>query len=788
MIIYIASDGQARLVSPQHVYQGSSVTDITVVAPFPSQTAMTVAFSLPDGKMFGGVQGTIQTPPYIMTLLPNQPELPDGVQAWQYVMPSAITQNAGQAKVSITAQFAQGSEGATSFTQQTSAQVEFTIEPSTVGTLPDEPTEDVWKQVAAAIGELGGEILAAQNDISDIENGDTTVGKAKADQKGNVIDETYATKTELGEVADDVSDALEYSEQAFDNSELAVQTANKAKTVADGIDAKATTALETSNVASSNAAQALQKANAATETANAAQAAVASKQDATDNNLDTTDKTVVGAINENKTAIDGLRQDILNEAHFRGYFATNAEIQATTANLNDFAYSAQSGTVWIYGGSGWADSGEPVPDKTTPLSDATPVQDGTAAAGASTSAARGDHVHPTDNTRAAKSTVDSIISGAQVVGAATKATQDAKGNVIDETYATKDELTETTGTEVKVNGATQPEVNFTSDPQTQITANKNAIAEAQSDISDIIDGSQTVGKAAQDANGNVIDTTYSKLTQVVRTDAAQSLTDEAKSTAQRNMLSFKATKIGESNTAGWYQVAVVRDNTPTEITIQGSYYSVSPNIVKIFAIRSYADTMMLAAFSDGSNIYQKARIRYPNNGIITYIDVYMRANTDNPTNIYVTPYRTVNGTTAKAYATDMTYIGTEDKPNDTTTVIVDIINGINTTGQIYQQGAPVFATDPSKLEPSTANGWTQTTITGTLPSAGVYMVAPNASVGTWGIGVMFYAADRLAVAAVGSVAGAVSLDYIPSGDTRWILYDGNGTQIQLADVHYKRIA
>ena len=112
MIIYIASDGQARLVSPQHVYQGSSVTDITVIAPFPAQTAMTVAFSLPDGKMFGGVQGTMQTPPYIMTLLANQPELPDGVQAWQYVMPFAITQNAGQAKVSITAQFAQGSEEA----------------------------------------------------------------------------------------------------------------------------------------------------------------------------------------------------------------------------------------------------------------------------------------------------------------------------------------------------------------------------------------------------------------------------------------------------------------------------------------------------------------------------------------------------------------------------------------------------------------------------------------------------------------------------------------------------
>lgn len=670
MIIYIASDGQARPVSPQHVYQGSSVTDITVVAPFPAQTAMTVAFSLPDGKMFGGVQGTMQTPPYIMTLLPNQSGLPDGVQTWQYVMPFAITQNAGQAKVSITAQFAQGSGEAISFTQQTSAQVEFTIEPSTVGTLPDEPTPDAWSQVTEAIGELDGKILAAQNDISDIENGDTVVGKAKADQKGNVIDETYATQAALAEtnealaveqenvddlqnrmtaaedniteIRDDASDALEYSKQAFDNSELAVQTANQAKTVADGIDAKATTALETSNEASSNAAQALQKANAATEAANAAQAAVASKQDATDNNLDTTDKTVVGAINENKTAIDGLRQDMLNEAHFRGYFATNAEIQATTANLNDFAYSAQSGTVWIYGESGWADSGNPVPDKTTPLSDATPAQDGTAAAGASTSAARGDHVHPTDTSRAAKSTVDNIISGAQVVGAATKATQDANGNVIDETYATKNELVETAGTEVKVNGATQPEVNFTSDPQTQITANKNAIAEAQSDISDIISGAETVGKATQDANGNVIDTTY-------------------------------ATKSGSYENLA---VGALLVNDLRDVDNQPSFYYANGQ-----KITSEFKTGTLVGIPDS-----------------TYCSLVTIAGWLNDTG---------------GNLTQIAYVGEK----------MFIRQSVDTS--TWGNWAPVFATDPSKLAPSTANGWTQTTATGTLPSAGVYMVAFN---------------------------------------------------------------
>ena len=360
---------------------------------------------------------------------------------------------------------------------------------------------------------------------------------------------------------------------------------------------------------------------------------------------------------------------------------------------------------------------------------------------------------------------------------ATKAQQDVNGNPINTTYATREFVTEKQGTRVAVNNVNVAELSFTSDPQTQ--------------ISDIVSGTQTVGKATRDANGNVIDTTYAKLPQVVRVDAAQSLTDEAKSTAQRNMLSFKASRIGESNTAGWYQIAVVKDNTPTEITIQGAYYNVPPNTVKIFAIRSYANTMMIAAFSDGSTIYQKVRMRYPDNGDIAYIDVYMRANTDNPTNIYVTPYRRVNDTKVRAYATDMTYIGTEDKPNGTTTVIVDIINGINTSGTIYQQGAPVFATDPSKLAPSTANGWTQTTTTGSLPSSGVYMVSfgDEGSVFS-GTSVLFFDGQNVAQATISSLSMvSLAISYHPSNSTnKWRVANREDGSLSPTAIYYKRIA
>lgn len=373
---------------------------------------------------------------------------------------------------------------------------------------------------------------------------------------------------------------------------------------------------------------------------------------------------------------------------------------------------------------------------------------------------------------------------------ATKAKQDVNGNSIVDTYATKLEVTEAQGTKVYYGSALQPSVTFDSNPQTQITQNANAIAAAEQSIADIEDGTTTVPKASQDANGNVIDETYAKLSQVIRTDAAQNLTDEAKTTAQRNMLSFKVAPIAESNTEGWYQVAVVMDNTLTEIKIQGLYYNVLPNAVKIFAIRSYANTMMIAAFSDGSTIYQKVRMRYPNDGNIAYVDVYMRANTDNPTNIYVTPYRRVSETTARAYATDMTYIGTEDKPSDTTTVIVDIINGINTSGQVYQQGAPVFATDPSKLAPSTANGWTQTTTSGSLPGAGTYYVFPGATnnVGMIGTAIIVFDGTNIAFGATGGL-DVVNVAYFPNEESKkWVIAYAGGEGITTDSILYKRIA
>lgn len=102
-----------------------------------------------------------------------------------------------------------------------------------------------------------------------------------------------------------------------------------------------------------------------------------------------------------KSDVEGLQKQINEEAHFRGYLSTNAKIQALEATPNDFAYSAESGTKWIYDAvDGWRDSGSSVPDQLTPASDTTPLINGEASAGTENAYARGDHRHPTDTTRA----------------------------------------------------------------------------------------------------------------------------------------------------------------------------------------------------------------------------------------------------------------------------------------------------------------------------------------------------------------------------------------------------
>lgn len=98
--------------------------------------------------------------------------------------------------------------------------------------------------------------------------------------------------------------------------------------------------------------------------------------------------------------ISVLRQHLEDKEHFRGYFATTAEIEALpNPEDGDFAYSAETGTKWLYTNGGWSNSGVVVPDQMVPPADTKPLMDGVGAVGTANKYARADHVHDSDTSR-----------------------------------------------------------------------------------------------------------------------------------------------------------------------------------------------------------------------------------------------------------------------------------------------------------------------------------------------------------------------------------------------------
>ncbi|KAA6380328.1 MAG: hypothetical protein EZS28_024146 [Streblomastix strix] len=103
------------------------------------------------------------------------------------------------------------------------------------------------------------------------------------------------------------------------------------------------------------------------------------------------DADIVGVKND----IITIQQELARQQHFRGYYLLNTDIQNLSNSADgDFAFSAESGTVWMYD-QNWYNSGDIVPDQVSPASDAVPLVDsGAGVAGISTEYSRGDHQHP----------------------------------------------------------------------------------------------------------------------------------------------------------------------------------------------------------------------------------------------------------------------------------------------------------------------------------------------------------------------------------------------------------
>lgn len=425
MIFFVANDGTVISSEPSPVYQGAvNTNNIYLVAPFAENLQASVAFKLPNG---------VYTKRYPMSQVSNLAGIVDEktgktFNGWQFTMPNEITQYFGTVTVQFFFYAAQG--GVITATSSTS----FVVNKGVPSILAPTPSEDVYEAILSNLSLLSqqlnngafaaravyqwnstyvygaGEItyyadfgqygafvksLKAGNQTEPFVNGVLNSENWQLISDFNILTELYGLKLE-------VEGALAQSQE---NATAAAGSASAAESAMSDAQDSATAAQEAAESikASADYLESIKDGTVAVPKAENTFMAISAQSAETATN-DSTGNNIASQFLSVNSDIQGLRDDITNESHFRGMFESLAALRAAypTATPNDYAYIV-GGNIYIWQNNAWTDSGSPSPNTSVPASNSTPLMDGTASAGSSAQYARGDHRHPADTTKVNKS-------------------------------------------------------------------------------------------------------------------------------------------------------------------------------------------------------------------------------------------------------------------------------------------------------------------------------------------------------------------------------------------------
>ena len=107
MVIYIETDGNVKILSPENLYQGSTSNRITLLTPFPSTTAVGVGFILPDGTTVTDGSGASYFP---MNLLDTETKNGITSTAYDFALPFTVLEQYGDLKIAFKATFSNGNQ------------------------------------------------------------------------------------------------------------------------------------------------------------------------------------------------------------------------------------------------------------------------------------------------------------------------------------------------------------------------------------------------------------------------------------------------------------------------------------------------------------------------------------------------------------------------------------------------------------------------------------------------------------------------------------------------------
>lgn len=204
-----------------------------------------------------------------------------------------------------------------------------------------------------------------------------------------------------------------------------------------------------------------------------------------------------------------------------------------------------------------------------------------------------------------------------------------------------------------------------------------------------------------------------KTSQVVRTDTAQSLTDGQKQQAQQNMVIHNSSTL---SSVGWYRI--LKPNRGIyEISLNRIYKHTVPIPTKIFVSYGWGNynSYSITSIGGGDSAVTKARLSKDSSGNV-YVDIYYDSQLDETVSYTVSGY-SLFSTFENFEAVDFTAVSDDI----TELVSIDLLKGINTSGNIYQNGCDVLAIRLLDLMNSSGDlGWSSST--NPLLYEGVYLI------------------------------------------------------------------
>lgn len=693
MVVYIFTDGNVKIVSPENIYQGSTVSEITLLTPFPSTTSLSVGFVMPDGTKL-----TAQPMSYTQTIVDGQ-----SVTAYTYTLPYTVTEQAGEVQMAFAALFSNGT--------QTSYLAKFEVQESVLPTPPAQPDEDTYQLLLQYIQTA---MQNAANAQSAAEAAQTAAESAE--------DKAAAAETTAEQANATANAANTTAGQANTKADQAVTTANNAAATAAAANQKAIEAKEQASAAQSAAAQAQEDADAAAKSAQAAETSASEASDSAEEAV-TAAQGAVTTANEAKTIADGT-DGKATEA------LANSEQAVTTANeAKALAEQAVAGAgTEVYVDNALQARLDFTSDPQTQIDN---IERGTTKVGA---AGQADKLSAARNLK-----VDLASGNAQAFDGSANAEDIGVGGVLPIANGgtgasdlgsvkvgeagSADEATKfSTARNLQVNIASGNAQTFDGSADAEEIGVKGILPEANGGTGATSLANITVGRATADANGNVINTTYAKLTQVVRVDAAQSLTDEEKTRAKDNVVISTGKAAASSISTGWYRVAKLNILSAYSVTIGQSYNYIQPMNIKLALNLGYQKAIITqeSGILSGDVLIDRVRVCVGTT-IDAFFDVHISNAVFNTTKISIDRLYNSNNAVAIETYEDWEYLGTDDTVTGYNVTQLDMVSGTNTSGTVNQKGSPVLV--------GSAPTWvTGTSGSLTLPSSGwYYLQASNNS-------------------------------------------------------------